>query len=468
MLNTAVSKVGTLAVGIALARILGPGEFGSFAVAMVALLAVLSFNELGVSLAIVRWKGDPRPIVPTVATISIVSSAALFAACYVAAPTYAAAMGSPESTSVVRVLLASILINGVVAAPAAVLQREFKQKEKMVADQANAWLGAGISIALALTGMGAMSLAIGRLVGSTVSAVIFGIYAPSALKPGLDSSLLRPLLSFGLPLAGASAVVFAAGYVDQVVTGALLGPTELGFYVLAFNLASWPVSVFSQPLRAVAPAAFARMQSDLQGMSSNFRRVLGILASVAFPVCFVLAGTAVPLVSFVYGEQWLPAASALTWLALLAGCRIVFELTYDYLVVLRKTKGILVIQVTWLVALVPSAVVGASARGIAGVAAAQVAVAVIVVLPMYLRQIRDTGLPAYQALSRLSGPLAAGLFVWPVTHIIGDQMTNEWLAVALSSMAGLVGIAILLACEPGLIRRLRSQIDRRGNGQVAS
>ena len=42
---------------------------------MVALLAVLTFNELGVSLAIVRWPGDPRAIAPTVTTISIASSA---------------------------------------------------------------------------------------------------------------------------------------------------------------------------------------------------------------------------------------------------------------------------------------------------------------------------------------------------------------------------------------------------------
>ena len=36
-LNAALSRLGTLAVGVIMARILGPGEFGTFAVAMVAL-----------------------------------------------------------------------------------------------------------------------------------------------------------------------------------------------------------------------------------------------------------------------------------------------------------------------------------------------------------------------------------------------------------------------------------------------
>ena len=57
--NTAAGRLGTLAIGIVLARLLGPAEFGTYAVAFVALMAMLSFNELGVSLAIVRWQRRP-------------------------------------------------------------------------------------------------------------------------------------------------------------------------------------------------------------------------------------------------------------------------------------------------------------------------------------------------------------------------------------------------------------------------
>ena len=74
LLNTGVAKLGTLGIGIVLARVLGPDSYGTFAVAMVALLAVLTFNELGVSLAIVRWPGDPARIAPTVTTISVLGS----------------------------------------------------------------------------------------------------------------------------------------------------------------------------------------------------------------------------------------------------------------------------------------------------------------------------------------------------------------------------------------------------------
>src|SRR6478609_7789082 len=99
--NTAVSRFGTLAIGIVLARVLGPEAFGTFAVATVALVAILSFNELGVSLAIVRWQGDPKEIAATVTTISVVSSVLLTTAGYFAAPSFASAMGDPSATEVV-------------------------------------------------------------------------------------------------------------------------------------------------------------------------------------------------------------------------------------------------------------------------------------------------------------------------------------------------------------------------------
>ncbi|MFD1048260.1 oligosaccharide flippase family protein, partial [Kibdelosporangium lantanae] len=93
LLNTIVGKAGTFLTGIVLARLLTPADFGVYAVAFVALIALLSLNELGVSLAIVRWPGDPERIRPTVTTISTVTSLAVYAACFFAAPAFT---GQPD------------------------------------------------------------------------------------------------------------------------------------------------------------------------------------------------------------------------------------------------------------------------------------------------------------------------------------------------------------------------------------
>ena len=205
--------------------------------------------------------------------------------------------------------------------------------------------------------------------------VLFLRFSPLPFGLRIDREVAGRLLRFGLPLAGASIVVFAISFADQIVAGRVLGPTALGFYLLAFNLSSWPVQMFSQPLRAVAPPTFARLQHQPEAMRSAFRSILGLLAAVTFPVCLLLAGAAAPLIRFVYGRDWEPAADALVWLGVLAAFRILFELAYDYLVVIGVSRAIFLLQVVTLAALIPALIVGAHAFGIAGVAAAQVLVA---------------------------------------------------------------------------------------------
>ncbi|MDQ6738933.1 MAG: oligosaccharide flippase family protein [Actinomycetota bacterium] len=439
MLNTAISRFGTVAIGIVLARALGPEQFGTFAVALVALIAVLSLNELGVSLAIVRWPGDPRRIAATVTTISFLGSLLFCVAGELAAPAFTEAMGNPQATGVVRLLLLSVLVDGLVATPAALLQREFRQKTRMWIDQTNVWTGAIVSLVLAIAGFGAVSLAIGRIMGSVLSAGLFIRNSPLPFRFGFDRHQLGKLLRFGMPLAGASLIVFCVGYADQLVAGQVLGSTMLGFYVLAFNLSGWPVSIFSQPLRNVAPAAFARLQHDPPTMQAAMYSIVGLMAAVTLPPFAFLVGSAGSVVRLVYGEQWAPAAAALSWLVGVAALRTFYELSYDYLVVLGHSGSILTVQVYWLAFLVPALIAGAHFAGLGGLAIGQFAVAVLVVLPIYLWKLKSAGVKTMEIGSRVWLPMIVGVGIWILSWVIGQWIVDP---VPALMMAGLPAIAV--------------------------
>jgi O-antigen/teichoic acid export membrane protein len=458
--NTAAGKLGTLAISVVIARLLGPEQFGTYAVALVALMAVLSVNELGVSLAIVRWEGDPRRIAPTVTTLSVGASLLFFAIAYAATPAFTTAMGAPEATDVVRLMLVCVPLNGLVATPAALLQRDFQQGRRTAADQVNTWLGAIVSVALAVAGFGAMSLAIGRVVASVVFSVMLLIFSPQPLRFGWDRTVVAPLLRFGLPLAGASVVVFAVGYADQLVVGAVLGAQALGFYVLAFNLASWPVAMLSQPVRAVAPAAFARIQHHAARMDAQFRAAFRLLLVVALPACGFLAGAAVPVVHVVYGSAWAPAALALQWLALQAALRIAFELAYDFLAVRRRSATLLTIQAVWLLALVPALVVGAHVGGIVGVAVAQVVVAAVVLVACYSWALARAGV-RIAALARTAiVPGVAGAIATAAGYAAASWIGVDLLAAVAAGGLALAAAAGAAALSRASLRVLRPAVER--------
>lgn len=454
--STALTRFGLMGFGVLLARVLGPREFGTSAVAMVALLAILSFNELGVSLAIVRWPDDPARIAPTVQTIAAVSSVLLYAGSFFGAPAFAAAMGAPAASGVIRVLALSIVTNGLVAVPAALLQRNFMQGRKMIADQVHGMLGAVVSAGLALSGMGAMSIAIGQVAGAVAGGVLITCFAPLPPRFGFDPAAARRLLGFGVPLAGSSLIVFLVGNVDNFIVGHLLGATTLGFYVLAWNLASWPVNMFSQPVRAVAPAFFARLQRDPPAMRRGFTSAAQLLAAVTLPVCLVMSGAAKPLVRLVYGAQWATAAQALAWLAMLAALRILFELSYDYFVVLARSRVVFTVQLGWLVALIPGLAFSARLGGLRGVALAGFAVAAMVVLPWYLWELRRVGIRVAAFAVRLWQPLLAAAAAGFAALAAASMIKIDLLAVALAGVGGLVAIAVPCYRMRGFFAELRS------------
>lgn len=465
LLNTLVSKVGTLGIGIVLARMLGPDSFGTYAVALVALMAVLSFNELGVSLAIVRWPGDPAKIVPTVNSISVAGSGLFCAGAVLAAPAFTAAMGDPEATDVVRVLILSVFINGVVASPAALLQRDFKEKTRLGIDQVNVWTGAVLSIVLALAGMGAMALAVGRVAGSLVSGAMFLAASPMPYRFGLDRNQLGPLLRFGLPLAGTSIIFFAVGYADQLTAGAMLGPAALAFYVLAFNLSNWPVSILAQPLRRVAPAAFSALQQDKAAMNSALVSVVAVLAAATLPPVMFLAGSAVPLVDLVYGKEWLPAAAALSWLVVGAVSRIFSDLAYDFMVVLGRSGTVFAIQAGSLVVLVPALAAGAALGGLQGLAFAQALVCGCILLPLCLWQLANAGISVRALSSVVWVPALASLAVGALSLGLVSWLPVSWLELPAGALLAASTAAALLYWRRDDVKLLK-EVGREARSEV--
>jgi PST family polysaccharide transporter len=454
--STFLSRVVTFGSGVVLARLLGPHAFGAYAVALVALFAMQNFNELGMSLAIVRWESDPREITPTITTISVVISVLAYIGCYAAAPIYSSIMGDPSATNIVRVLALAIVIDGFCNTPSGLLQRQFRQGQNTIALQTGGWIGTGITIALAWYGYGAMSLAIGQVIGSLICMILLVSFAPGSLRMGFNRARARELIGYGLPLAGSNLVAFAVTTVDQLIVGHVLGAEALGFYVLAFNVANWPINIFSRPVRNVTPAIFSRLQHDRAALSSSFLTATGLLSAIGLPLCLLIAGVAEPLVGMVYGSHWLPAAQPLKWLAVLAALRILFELAYDYLVVLARSRLVLVIQIVWILALIPALIIGTHIDGIAGAGAAEAAVAAFAVLPWYMGGLSKAGIKMSALGKQLSMPIVGAIVAGVIATAAGEIARNDFIVIAGSATITTAVVGLLLYRMRPAIAMLRT------------
>ncbi|MER6029969.1 oligosaccharide flippase family protein [Streptomyces sp. NPDC001851] len=409
LINTVVMRLGNFATGILLARFaLGPAQWGVYGISQTVLLVLLSANELGVSLAIVRWDGDPRRFAPTVLTLATASSGLLYAALFLSAPPVAGLLDSPEASGVLRVMCLCLVIDGVAQVPAGFLTREFAQGRRMVIDAVNFVLSTSVTLVLAFAGWGAMSFAWGAVAGNVAALAGCALAAPGTLRFGWDREQARALLRFGLPLAGASLLALAVVNVDTMVVGSTLGQVSLGFYVLAFNMSGWPVRIISEAARRVSFAGFSRLADSPQALAQGFSRALGVLVTGTVPLCVLLGGLAAPVVRLVYGGTWLPAADALPWLMVLGLIRIGCELAYDCLVATGQRRALILVQGLWVAALVPVLLAGARLGGIVGVSQGHVLVAAGLVVPAFLHALGRAGISLVHLARACAWPFLGG------------------------------------------------------------
>jgi lipopolysaccharide exporter len=447
-LNSLALRLGSLAVGMVLARLLAPDDFGVYAIALTVQSVLATLVDLGLSADLVRAE-DPARRAPTVATLSLCCGVALALAMTAAARPVAALMGAPEAAGVVAVLSWTLVLTSAGVVPYALLQRGFQQRRLFGSSVADFTVGTAVTIALILLGMGPMALAIGRLAGQTVATTAQFLLARVRPRFGFDRSIARSSLGLGVPLAGANVLSWALLNIDNVVIAHVAGTTALGLYVLAFNVSSWPMSAIGQAVRSVSLAGFSRTAHD--ATDRGFTRAMSLTWAAALLAGTMLAALAHPLVLVLYGSRWGASAAVLAALGLFGALRVALDLIATYLIARGAARPVLYVQVLWSAALIPAVVVATRAKGIAGAGWAHVAVAALLILPAYALALTRVGVPARALARSMWLPTVAAVPAWYAAHAIATAVPAPLLALV---VGGLAGSATYLAISWRWLRRL--------------
>ena len=104
LVGTLITKMGSFALGLVMARLLTPADFGVFAVALAVTAFAITFNDAGIVAACVQWRGKLEDMAPTGASIALLSSVFVYGVLWLAAPAFATLAGVPEAVPVMRLL----------------------------------------------------------------------------------------------------------------------------------------------------------------------------------------------------------------------------------------------------------------------------------------------------------------------------------------------------------------------------
>ena len=449
LFGTLLTKVGSFAMGLVLARLLAPADFGVYAIAIAATAVLMHINDVGLIAATVQWRGRLEEMAPTAATMAMLFATGIYGVFFLAAPAFAGAAGNADAAPVVRLLALVIVIDGVTAVRSGALMRTFQQGRLVIANMAGLVVNAAVAISLAIGDAGPFSFAWGQVAGACVTGVFVFVFGRVPVKYGFDRAIARRLMLFGMPLAASLGVEAVVTNAQFAVVGRLTGATAVGYYLLAFNVASWAQNILGQAIRYVSVAGFSRLSEHHdEALSDGVQRSMPLMVLVVAPIVALTSVLAAPLVDLLYGSQWAPAAPVLHILVGLTLVRMVTGLSMDALMGAGATRATLWLNLGWAAVLIPTLWWATHLDGIRGAALAQTGVGVLVAVPLAAVALRRAKVALAPVAAALVRPLCAAVLAAVVATLV-LPFAGPYPVIQLA----VAGAAGLLAYVPAAIPR---------------
>lgn len=294
---------------VALARLLGPGNFGVYGIGLAVLTFVGFLSGASFSYSLMLQPKVTDDDIRFSFTWQLIAGIASAAAMYAAAPWLANFFGDPRVEGMVQLLsLASLLMAA--AAPATyLLQRDLDFRRLgliQLWSYAAGYLAVGVP--MALHGFGAYALGVACVVQAAMALVLTYRAKPHPVKPLFRHAEGGETLSTGKAVFLTNVVNWLLGNLDRVIIGRVLNAHAVGIFTLAYNLASIPNQLLVGALQPAFVATGAKLQDSRERLAQGWLLAIACILVLAMPVAVVMAMLSADLVRLLYGAQWMESA----------------------------------------------------------------------------------------------------------------------------------------------------------------
>lgn len=425
-----------LASTLVLARLLKPSDFGVVAMATFVVGLIEVFGETGMVLFLVRHPNPERRHFDTVWTLRLMTACLAALALVLLAPAGAAFFDAPEVTWPIRVLALRTLLVGLENPGIVAFRRNMvfrKDFEFFVLNKVVSFL---VTLGLAWWLRNHWALVVGILMGGVVSTAQSYRMHPYRPRPSLAEA--RAVWGLSFWILAQNVITYINSRFDQLVVGRLQSAAALGYYSVAWDLASSPLQEVVQPVGRVLEPAVARLAGQPAEMAATFGRVFAALASLIVPAGVGLSLIAHDAVRLVLGSAWAPSAPLMQVLALAAIPRALVAPITALFSGAGNPRTLALFAITRQVLLAAAVLPLAIEFGLMGAAAGQLVAASALLLLAARTASVTLGLPALALLRFLVRPMAASaamaLAVAAVARLSPD--------VAALRLGGCVGIGV--------------------------
>ena len=310
-IEKAFNEIVQFAIGIVLARLLSPSDYGTVGLLAIFFAVAGIFQDSGFASALIQKKDRNQTDFSTIFFFNVGMSLVIYGILFMSAPYIASFYNLPILADITRVSALSFIIGGLTGVQYAKLSAEMKFKTISLLSMLGLVVTGATGIVLALMGWGVWALVFQGLVGSLIKGTV--VWIVSGWKPSLifSKKSFKSLFSFGGYLLLSRMVNTIYNNLYTLVIGKVYNPQTVGYYNRANGYAQIPTNLILGLAVNVNYPILSSVQDDDERLKRAYRKLLRVPLYLHYPVLMGLAVLAAPLIEVMIGRKWLPCVPIL-------------------------------------------------------------------------------------------------------------------------------------------------------------
>lgn len=434
------------AVQVAMARLLGPAEFGLFAIGAIVVAFSNFLADIGIAYRLIQAEAVLDEDVRFVVAWQLILGTALTLAISLGANHIAALFSEPHSATVLRWLAVVCLINALAAPSLNLLKRSLDFRRIQIAQVTGYVAGyLLIGLPLAFATHDALALVAAWLVQACVTTAVMYGSVRHPWHPLLWHSRAAATFRYGLMVLSTNLTNWAIGNVDRLVVGRLFAAGALAPYAVASTLVTTPAATLLGIVQPVFFAASSRVAGNAERVVPVYLSLVALVTLLVLPVMAAVSVMSDAVVATLYGPAWRSAAEVLRPLALAVPFYVLWGLTTPLIWAgerpEREAKAQLPLAVLWI--LVCWLAAQHSVAAVAWAVLALTSVRYFVVVCLAARLVHFSARQVWRAAR---GGLAITSAIVAMLYVLNTGLAKAGLpAAALLMIGGLIAAAALVA-----------------------
>lgn len=302
ILNRGISFV----VGIVLARLLSPSEYGLIGIIMIFIAIFSNIVDSGLGSALIRKNDCTEEDYDTVFHSNLFLSIIMSLLFFLCAPLIADFFNEPQLKPLAQVMSCTLIINAFSIIQNTLLLKQLDFKGKMVISMISSLASGAAGIAMAYSGYGVWSLVGQQISRQVLYTTLLWLHNRWIPRLRFSKSSFHELFGFGWKLLVSGLIDTVWREIYQVVIGKFYTLATLGLYSRAHQFSTIFSSNLTSVVQSVSFPALSKVQDDPAKLKRGFRKVNKTSMLISFAMTFGMMAVAEPMVKVLIGDKWLP------------------------------------------------------------------------------------------------------------------------------------------------------------------